>query len=135
MERLGNLNDEMLRAVRLVVDTGIHAYGWSRRRAIAYMTANLANDPRDVESEVDRYAVWPAQALAYKIGELEIRGLRAKAEAELGAAFDLREFHDVVLGNGTVSLPVLAEQVESWIASQKKPPDSPRPLSPRPGGE
>lgn len=119
MQRLGNLNDEMLRAVRLVVDTGIHAYGWSRARARAYMRRNLAHDPGDVAIEVDRYAVWPGQALAYKTGELEIRALRARAEQELGAAFDVRELHDVVLGNGTVSLGVLRSQVEEWLASKR----------------
>jgi uncharacterized protein (DUF885 family) len=116
MERLGNLNDEMLRAVRLVVDTGIHAYGWSERQAIAYMREHSAHDPRDIEIEVSRYAVWPGQALAYKIGELEILDLRHQAEAELGSAFDVREFHDAVLGNGTVSLGVLRSQVRDWIA-------------------
>jgi uncharacterized protein (DUF885 family) len=115
MERLGNLNDEMLRAVRLVVDTGIHAYGWSRERAIAYMRKNLAHDERDIAVEVSRYAVWPGQALAYKIGELEILDLRRAAEAELGTAFDVREFHDAVIGNGTVSLGVLRSQVRDWI--------------------
>ncbi|MCC6848130.1 MAG: DUF885 domain-containing protein [Deltaproteobacteria bacterium] len=119
MQRLGNLNDEMLRAVRLVVDTGIHAYGWSRARARAYMRRHLAHDPDDIAVEVDRYAVWPGQALAYKIGELEIRALRAGAERELGAAFDVREFHDVVLGDGTVSLGVLRAQVDAWLAAKR----------------
>lgn len=118
MQRVGNLNDEMLRAVRLVVDTGIHAYGWSRQRARAYMHEHLAHDPEDIAIEVDRYAVWPGQALAYKIGELEIRALRRRAEAALGAAFDVREFHDVVLGDGTVSLGVLRSQVDAWLAAK-----------------
>ncbi len=119
MQRVGNLNDEMLRAVRLVVDTGIHAYGWSRARARAYMRRNLAHDRGDIDVEVDRYAVWPGQALAYKIGELEIRALRRRAEEELGTAFDVREFHDVVLGYGTVSLGVLRSQVAEWLAAKR----------------
>jgi uncharacterized protein (DUF885 family) len=123
MERLGNLNDEMLRAVRLVVDSGIHAYGWSEARAIAYMRRNLAHDARDIAVEVSRYAVWPGQALAYKIGELEILDLRRTAEAELGPAFDVREFHAAVLGNGTVSLGVLRSQVRDWIALRRTPVD------------
>ena len=118
MQRVGNLNDEMLRAVRLVVDTGIHAYGWSRQRARAYMHEHLAHDPEDIAIEVDRYAVWPGQALAYKLGELEIRALRRRAEAALGAAFDVREFHDVVLGDGTVSLGVLRSQVDAWLTAK-----------------
>ncbi len=120
MERLGNLNDEMFRAVRLVVDTGIHAYGWSQAEARAYMAKHLAHDAQDIESEVNRYSVWPGQALGYKIGELKIRELRQRSEAALAAAFDLREFHDVVLGSGTVSLRVLEQHVEEWLASKHR---------------
>jgi uncharacterized protein (DUF885 family) len=119
MQRLGNLNDEMLRAVRLVVDTGIHAYGWSRERAFEYMKDNLASDPKDISNEVNRYSVWPGQALGYKIGQLKIIELRKLAEKELGARFDIKEFHKTVIGSGTVSLPILDAQVKDWIASKK----------------
>jgi uncharacterized protein (DUF885 family) len=118
LDRLGALNSEMLRAVRLVVDTGIHAMGWPRDRAIAYMTANMAGDPKDIETEADRYSVWPGQALSYKIGQLKILELRAEAEAALGSKFDIRGVHRAVIGNGTVSLPILETQVREWIKSQ-----------------
>jgi uncharacterized protein (DUF885 family) len=119
MQRLGNLNDEMLRAVRLVVDTGIHAYGWSREKAFDYMRENLASDPKDISNEVNRYSVWPGQALGYKIGQLKIIELRRLAEKELGPRFDIKEFHKTVIGSGTVSLPVLDTQVKDWIALVK----------------
>lgn len=118
MQRLGNLNDEMLRAVRLVVDTGIHSLGWSRKKTIDYMSEYLASDPRDIETEADRYSVWPGQALGYKIGQLKIIELRKLAERELGSKFDIREFHKVVIGNGSVSLGVLESQVMEWITHQ-----------------
>lgn len=117
---LGHLSSEMLRAIRLVVDTGIHSKNWSRQRAIDYMAANLASDIKDIESEVDRYSVWPGQALGYKIGQLKIIELRRKAEKELKDQFDIKKFHDVILGNGTVSLFVLEKQVNKWIEDQKK---------------
>lgn len=120
LQRLGNLNDDMLRAVRLVVDTGIHSRGWSRKRVIAYMSRYLAYDYRSLASEANRYAVWPAQALSYKLGQLKLIELRNRAERELGPRFDLREFHRAVLGNGTVSLHVLEEQVDDWIRSVKR---------------
>jgi uncharacterized protein (DUF885 family) len=123
-QRFGNLNDEMLRAVRLVVDTGIHAYGWSQKKAIAYMTDHLASDPKDIEVEINRYSVWPGQALGYKVGQLKILELRRKAEKLLGAKFDIKEFHKAVIGNGTVSLGVLEAQVNSWmnqVASNTQP--------------
>jgi uncharacterized protein (DUF885 family) len=119
MQRLGNLNDEMLRAVRLVVDTGIHSMGWTRNQAINYMVANLASDRREIEVEADRYSVWPGQALAYKIGQMKILELRKLAEKELGSKFDIKEFHKVVIGNGTVSLGVLEDQVRDWISRTK----------------
>lgn len=116
-QRFGHLNDEMLRAVRLVVDTGIHALGWSQSKAIAYMSKNLASDQRDAEIEINRYSVWPGQALGYKIGQLKIIELRKKAEQELGAKFDIKGFHKAVIGNGTVTLGVLETQVNDWIKS------------------
>ena len=115
LERLGRLNFDAWRACRLVVDTGIHALGWSRARAIAFMEDNAVMAENNIVNEVDRYIAWPGQALAYKIGEREIRRLRAEAERRLGPRFDLRAFHDVVLGGGAVSLPVLREEVEGWI--------------------
>jgi uncharacterized protein (DUF885 family) len=121
LERLGRLNFDAWRALRLIVDTGIHALGWSRSRAIAFMEENAVLTHGNVVNEVDRYIAWPGQALAYKLGEREIRGLRAEAERRLGPAFDLRAFHDVVLGGGAVSLPVLRDQVDAWVRAQKPP--------------
>jgi uncharacterized protein (DUF885 family) len=115
----GRLTYEMWRATRLVVDTGMHALGWSRQQAIDFMAENTALSLHNIESEVDRYISWPGQALAYKTGELEIRRLRAEAERALGDSFDVRAFHDVVLGSGAVPLTVLRANVESWIASEK----------------
>ena len=115
----GRLTYEMWRATRLVVDTGLHAKGWSRQQAIDYMAENTALSLHNIEAEVDRYIAWPGQALAYKTGELEIRRLRAEAEEALGDRFDLREFHDVVLGSGAVPLTVLRANVASWIAARR----------------
>lgn len=119
LQRLGNLNDDMLRAVRLVVDTGIHYYGWSQAKARAYMRKYLANDEGDIDNEVNRYSVWPGQALAYKLGQLKILELRRLAERELGPKFDLKEFHAVAIGEGTVSLTELDRQVKAWIKAKK----------------
>ena len=114
--RFGQLTYDMWRAVRLVVDTGIHAKHWTRQQAIDYFKANAAKTEADIINEVDRYISWPGQALAYKIGQLRILQLRAEAEARLGAKFDIRDFHDVVLSNGAVPLEVLEKQVRDWIA-------------------
>jgi uncharacterized protein (DUF885 family) len=119
LERLGRLSFSAWRAIRLVVDTGVHALGWSRERAIAFMEENALLSRENVVNEVDRYIAWPGQALAYKLGELEIRRLRADAERRLGPRFDLRAFHDVLLGSGAVSLPVLREQIDAWVRAQR----------------
>ena len=124
-ERLGRLNFDAWRASRLVVDTGIHAMGWSRARAIAFFEENAILAKDNVVNEVDRYIAWPGQALAYKLGEREIRRLRADAEKRLGPKFDLKAFHDVLLGGGAVSLPVLREQIEGWLAGALVPVASP----------
>ena len=112
----GHLNAELFRAVRLVVDTGIHARGWTRQQAIEFMTANSANPRSDNEVEVDRYIAWPGQALGYKLGQLKIKALRDKSQAALGDAFDVRRFHAVILDNGPLPLPVLEQQVDLWLA-------------------
>lgn len=115
---MGRLSYEMWRACRLVVDTGIHAKGWSKDRAVAYMRDNSALSDANIEAEVNRYISWPGQALAYKLGELKIRELRMMAEKRLGERFDLAAFHDVVLGQGAVPLDVLEAQVTAWVAGQ-----------------
>ena len=117
MQHWGTLDDEMLRAMRLVVDTGLHAKGWSREQAIDYMLANSGMGRTDAEAEVDRYVAIPAQALSYKIGSLTIQRLRREAESALGDRFDIKDFHAVVLGSGSVPLDVLADQVDAWIAT------------------
>ena len=111
----GRLTYEMWRACRLVVDTGMHALGWSRDQSIAFMMENTALTELNVRNEIDRYITWPGQALAYKMGELKIRELRARAEQRLADRFDGREFHDVVLRDGAVPLDVLEEKIEAWI--------------------
>jgi uncharacterized protein (DUF885 family) len=114
----GRLTMEMWRACRLVVDTGIHYLGWTREQAIDFMRENSAMSEHEIRAEVDRYIGWPGQALAYKIGELKIRELRAEAERELGDRFDVRAFHDVVLGSGSVPLAMLETNVRAWIEGQ-----------------
>lgn len=115
----GRLTYEAWRACRLVVDTGMHALGWSRQQAVDYMLDNTAVSVLEANDEIDRYITWPAQALAYKIGELKIRELRTQAETELGAGFDIRRFHDTVVGNGSVPIAVLEEIVYDWIEQEK----------------
>jgi uncharacterized protein (DUF885 family) len=114
--RFGQLTYEVWRAIRLVVDTGIHALGWSRQQAIDYFMANAGKAEHDIVVEVDRYIVWPGQALAYKVGELKLKELRAWARGELGEAFDVRAFHDEVLGEGALPLDVLEARVRAWAA-------------------
>jgi uncharacterized protein (DUF885 family) len=115
----GHLSYEMWRACRLVVDTGMHALGWRRQQAIDFMAENTSSTLLNITNEVDRYIAWPGQALAYKLGELKIRELRALAEKELGAKFNLREFHDALLLAGALPLDVLEVRVREWVAGQK----------------
>jgi uncharacterized protein (DUF885 family) len=120
--RFGYLADELLRAARLVTDTGIHAMGWTRQQAVDYLNANTANLPLDNEVEVDRYIARPGEALGYKLGQLRIASLRTEAQTALGERFDVRAFHDAVLENGALPLGVLERQVRRWIAAQTPPP-------------
>ncbi|MGI9430218.1 MAG: DUF885 domain-containing protein [Bythopirellula sp.] len=115
----GRLTMEIWRACRLVVDTGIHYFGWTRERAIEFMTDNSAMSEHNIRAEVDRYISWPGQALAYKMGELKIRELRQLAEQQLGERFDIRSFHDMILGSGAVPLDVLEANTKAWLAKQK----------------
>ena len=119
-QRMGTLQDEMLRAMRLVVDTGLHAKGWSRDRAIEYMLANSSMGKTDATAEVERYIAIPSQALAYKIGALTILRLKDKAKKELGAKFDVREFHNQVLDTGALPLSILEQKIDDWIVASKK---------------
>ncbi len=112
----GRLSYEMWRACRLVVDTGMHYLGWTREQAIDFMADNTALTLHNIRAEVDRYIAWPGQALAYKTGELKIRELRGLAEKQLGPKFDVREFHDVVLGSGSIPLDVLEDNVRRWLS-------------------
>ncbi|MCB9639123.1 MAG: DUF885 domain-containing protein [Myxococcales bacterium] len=114
----GRLTYEMWRACRLVVDTGMHAKGWSRQQAIDFMARHTALSLHNIQTEVDRYIAWPGQALAYKIGEMTIRGLRKEAEKALGRRFSIRRFHDALLQNGSVPMPVLSRQMRAWIQQQ-----------------
>lgn len=118
--RFGQLTYEMWRAVRLVVDTGMHAFGWTRQQAIDFFAENTAKTMLDIENEVDRYIAWPGQALAYKIGELKIQELRRRAESQLGDQFDIRSFHDAVLGNGAVTLDLLERIIDEWIEHSRQ---------------
>ena len=117
--KFGQLTYEMWRAIRLVVDPGIHHLGWTRQQAIDYFRSNSAKTEQDITVEVDRYIVWPGQALAYKSGELQIKALRAHAESELGARFDVRAFHDEILGAGALPLDVLDSRIRRWVAERK----------------
>jgi uncharacterized protein (DUF885 family) len=116
-ERFGKLTYEMWRACRLVVDTGIHAKGWTRDQVVDYMSSNTALSIHEINTETDRYISWPGQALSYKIGEMKIRELRKKAEKELGAKFDIREFHEIILEQGTVTLPILENRINAYITN------------------
>jgi uncharacterized protein (DUF885 family) len=117
-DKFGQLGFEMWRALRLVIDTGIHQKHWNREQAIALFKANTAKSDVEIESEVDRYIAWPGQALAYKLGQLKIRELRTLAEKQLGARFDVREFHDLVLGSGPIPLDVLEANVKEWLKTK-----------------
>jgi uncharacterized protein (DUF885 family) len=118
-ERFGQQSYAMWRAVRLVIDTGMHHYGWSRQKAIDYLAGHTALSNHEVETEVDRYISWPGQALSYKLGELEIRRLRSEAEQQLGTRFDIKKFHTMLLGLGSVPLPILEDEVHRFIAQSK----------------
>jgi uncharacterized protein (DUF885 family) len=117
----GRLSDEMLRAMRLVVDTGLHSKGWTREQAIQYMLDNSSMAESDVTAEVERYIVWPGQALGYKLGQLHISALRARAQQQLGNRFDVREFHSQILRDGAVPMDVLTAKIDRWVASKQRP--------------
>jgi uncharacterized protein (DUF885 family) len=119
-DRFGQLTYDMWRAVRLVVDTGMHAKHWTRQQAIDYFKDNAAKTELDIVNEIDRYIAWPGQALAYKMGQLKMLELRKKAEQTLGPKFDIREFNDVLLGSGAVPLDTLEQIVDAWIATKQK---------------
>ena len=119
-EEFGRESYEMWRAARLVIDTGIHHKGWSRDQAIRYLAEHTALSEHEVETEVDRYISWPGQALSYKLGEMKILELRSRAEKELGAKFDLRQFHDAILAEGSVPLPVLQQRIDAFIAQKNQ---------------
>jgi len=124
-QKFGQLANEMWRAVRLVIDTGIHSEGWTRDQALQYFHDNTSISEHDAEVEVDRYIVWPGQALGYKIGQMQIRRLRTEAEQQLGARFDERAFHDAVLGEGALPMDVLATRIQAWIGAEQAKPAAP----------
>jgi uncharacterized protein (DUF885 family) len=115
----GRLSGEMLRAVRLVVDTGVHSEHWTRQQMVDFFHAHSDEDEPDVQAETDRYIAWPGQALAYKLGQLEILKLRDRAQTELGSKYDIRKFHDEILNGGALPLDVLDTRVTAWIEAQK----------------
>ena len=115
----GRLSSELFRAVRLVVDTGLHAQGWSRDQVVAFFRQTGAVDEPTIQAETDRYISWPAQALSYKLGQLKFRELRSRAEQELGAKFDIRLFHDEMLSGGVLPLDLLDSRTTSWIRGQE----------------
>ncbi len=117
--KMGQLTYEMWRSIRLVVDTGMHALGWTRQQAIDFFKENAGKSEHDIVVEVDRYIVWPGQALAYKIGELKIKEIRAKAEKELGDKFDIRSFHDELLGAGALPLSILEDRMNAWVERER----------------
>ena len=117
----GHLQDDMLRAIRLVVDTGFHYKRWSRQQVVDFFHEHSAIDESEVQSETDRYMAWPAQALGYKVGQLEILKLRQYAKDQLGDKFDLRAFHDEVLAGGALPLDVLTNRIHEWVGQQKAP--------------
>ena len=119
-DHFGRMTYEMWRAVRLVVDTGMHAKGWTRQQTLDYLAENTALPLHEIKTETDRYISWPGQALAYKMGEIKIRELRTKAEEALGRSFDIRAFHDAVLEGGSVPLPILEQQIDRFIARSKE---------------
>lgn len=118
-EDFGRLTYEMWRACRLVVDPGMHYLGWTREEAVQFMTENTALSTREINSEIDRYIGWPAQAVSYKMGELKIIALREKVEKSLGDDFDIRAFHDLVLSQGSVTMKTLERMVQDFIKEQK----------------
>lgn len=120
----GRLSGELLRANRLVLDTGVHYKHWNRQQMVDFFHAHPSDDEPSIQSETDRYIVWPGQALGYKLGQLQILALRAEAEKELGERFDVRAFHDAVLGGGAMPLAMLQQRVRQWIAQAKTTPEA-----------
>ena len=119
-EKFGQLTYSMWRACRLVVDTGIHKFNWSREKAVSFMSENTALSFHEINTEIDRYISWPGQALSYKIGELKIKELRSKSEKLLAEKFDIHDFHEIILGKGTLTLPMLEVEVDKYISTKLK---------------